>query len=311
LDTEFSRFFEKQRGSLTRIAFHMVGNLEQAEDAVQDTWLKANARGVSGIRNRKAWLRKILSRNCLDLLRARSRHALRFADFAEELQYVERSDTPAPEANLVHSEAIESALAIVLNTLRPAERVAFVLHDLFNVPFADVATVLRKSQDASKQLSSRARKRIYGHVPGNGRLHCEDFAVVDAFLAAVKTGDFERLVGLLAPDIERTIDDPALNPEQERITRGAQDVAKQTLSNQKYIEHAVPLLIDGCPGLVVAPRGIIATAVLMEMNDARIASIHVITAHSTLLRLSIALPWRKCQAAAYEANPCLISQPTH
>ena len=267
--------FERARSQLRGLAFRMLGSLDEADDAVQETWLRASRAGASGVENAAGWLTTILGRVCLDALRARRRRSDEVSDGAElELAVPDDARGPEDEAELVDSVGL--ALLVVLDRLGPAERVAFVLHDLFGVPFDEIASIVERSPAAAKKLASRARHR----VQGTAKVAAADLethrGVVDAFLAASRDGDLAGLLAVLAPDVVRRADRIAVGRGGEREMRGALAVAKETRTNAGLARFARAALVDGAVGAVVAPRGRLRFVLQLAIEGGRVASIDVI-----------------------------------
>ncbi|WP_051846187.1 sigma factor [Streptomyces sp. NRRL F-5053] len=255
---ELAARFEAQRAELTRLAHGMLGSLAEAEDAVQEAWFRLARHGGAGIANPAAWLRTVLSRICLDSLRARAARPeepsggpLPDDVWCDGAPGREGGRGPEDEAVLV--EAVGRALLVVLERLGPAERVAFVLHDLFAVPFEGIAPVVDRTPAAAKKLASRARARVRGTGPVPER--AGQRRLVEAFLAAAREGDLDGLLAVLAPDVVRR-SDPAAVPEGAALSaRGARKVAGETLVLARRSRFAAPALVNGGVGVVVAPRG--------------------------------------------------------
>ncbi|KUL44630.1 sigma-70 family RNA polymerase sigma factor [Streptomyces regalis] len=282
---ELARRFETHRGQLRAVAYRMVGSLDEAEDAVQETWLRLSRAGDDGIDHLAAWLTTVVSRICLDMLRSRA--ARREDPYGDEVPESGGGAVPEDEAVLVDSVGL--ALLVVLDRLGPAERVAFVLHDLFGVPFDQVARVVDRSLPTAKKLASRARHKVRGTpaVPGAELdLHRQ---VVEAFLAAAQGGDLGALLGLLAPDVVRRADPAALPPGVATELRGARAVAEGTVLMRGRARFAVPALVGGDVGLVVAPRGRLLHVVTATMRGGRISSYEVIADPARLCALDLAV----------------------
>jgi RNA polymerase sigma-70 factor (ECF subfamily) len=244
--------FDAHRSRLRAIAFRLLGSADEAEDAVQETWLRLNRTDFGGVENLGGWLTTVVSRVCLDMLRARKSRR-------EELAGPELSDVVAidaregdPEQEALLADRVGAALIVVLDTLGPAERLAFVLHDLFAVPFDDIGLVLGRSSDAAKQLASRARRRLEATTPTPLADPVRQHEVVRAFLAASRRGDFEALVGLLDPDVILTADAAAVEIGAAPEVEGARAVAAM-FSGRALA--AQPALIDGSVGIAWAPGG--------------------------------------------------------
>jgi RNA polymerase sigma factor (sigma-70 family) len=264
--------FEESRPRLHALAYRMLGSHAEADDAVQETWLRLRRNDPDQIENVGGLLTTVVGRVCLDRLRARR---ARPEDPVEDLAANGAPDTdpttdPVDEALL--AESVGAALMVVLDRLGPAERVAFVLHDVFGVPFDDVAEILGRSPDASRQLASRARRRLQGSTP-DGRLDLvRQRDVVDAFLRAARGGEFEALMQLLDPDVVLLPDAAAVAMGSLRETRGAEAVATVLSGGAR---GAVLALIDGVAGFVWAPGGQIRGVVRFTVRDGRVVAIDV------------------------------------
>ncbi|MEB3366869.1 sigma-70 family RNA polymerase sigma factor [Saccharopolyspora mangrovi] len=277
-DSEFlARQFEQHRRRLKAVALRMLGSHAEAEDAVQEAWMRVDRAGADEVANLGGWLTTIVGRVCLDMLRARRS---RPEHPAEDLP--ERGEGRTPEAEAVMADSVGLALFVVLDALDPAERLAFVLHDMFAVPFDDIAPIVGRSSAATRQLASRARRR----VRSSGRPEPDLVAqreVVDAFLRAAREGDFEGLVAVLDPDVvlradQRAVDTaararkagaPALTAE----SRGAELVAEAFQGGAKL---ARPALVADAIGAAYAPRGKAHSVFVMTIRGGRIAEIEVI-----------------------------------
>ncbi|SFS35739.1 sigma-70 family RNA polymerase sigma factor [Saccharopolyspora flava] len=286
-DNEFlARKFEQHRARLKAVALRMLGNHAEAEDAVQEAWLRVDRAGADDVDNLGGWLTTIVGRICLDVLRARRSHP---EQPAEELP--ERSEGPTPETEAVMADSVGLALFVVLDALEPAERLAFVLHDMFAVPFDDIAAIVGRSPAATRQLASRARRR----VRSSGRPEPDLLAqreVVDAFLRAAREGDFEGLLQVLDPDVVLRADDRAVElaararkagaPDLAAEARGANSVAGVFRGGAKL---ARPALIADAIGAAYAPRGKAHSAFLLTIRDGRITEIEVVADRDHLAEL--------------------------
>jgi RNA polymerase sigma factor (sigma-70 family) len=235
--------FEANRPQLRAVAYRMLGSTSEADDAVQEAWLRLN-RSHEGIENLGGWLTTVVARIALDMLR--SRNARREEPLGVHVPEPIVGDGPEQQALLADSVGL--ALLVVLETLDPAERLAFVLHDMFAVPFDQIADIVDRSPAAARQLASRARRRVRGAVPEPDADLSAQRAVVDAFLAAARDGDFDALVAVLHPDVLIRVDRGALSRE----TRGAEEVARQAVTFNRLAPLARPALVNGAPGFVVA-----------------------------------------------------------
>ncbi|MGZ8637059.1 MAG: sigma-70 family RNA polymerase sigma factor [Actinomycetota bacterium] len=244
--------FEEHRTHLRAVAYRMLGTTTEADDALQEAWVHLNRSDASGVENLGGWLTTIVARVCVDMLRSRtSRREEPFgADVPE--QVAGRQGGVDPEEEMLLADSVGPALLVVLETLAPAERLAFVLHDLFAVPFDEIAPIVGRSPAAARQLASRARRRVQGatEVPDADRTKQRE--IVDAFLAASRGGDFDALLAVLDPDVVLRADDAAVLAGASREVRGAAPVA-QTFSGRARAPR--PALVDGVPGLVWAQRG--------------------------------------------------------
>ena len=267
----FAERFEEHRPRLRRLAQRMLGSTAEADDIVQEVWLRASAAGADNVENVGGWLTTIASRACLNVLRSRSAHGEIPLD--DGTDPVIEADGPAadPLDQTQHADAIGAALTVVHERLSPAERVAFVLHDSFDVPFEQIADLLERSPEAARQLASRARRRVRSADVAGARPARERRAVVEAFFAAARAGDFDQLVSLLSPEIELRIDQGL---SATAIVRGDAAVAGRALM------FAIPgavldaVLVDGLPGVVVTVGGQAVSVMAFDLgDDGRIAAI--------------------------------------
>ncbi|WP_226344069.1 sigma-70 family RNA polymerase sigma factor [Agilicoccus flavus] len=259
--------FEEQRGRLEGVAVRMLGSRADAQDALQEAWLRLSRQDPDGIDNLAGWLTTVVGRVCIDVLRSRrSRSATPF-DELPELVVVE-GEAQAPEDEAVLAESVGLAMLVVLQTLTPAERLAFVLHDVFAVPFAEIGQILGRSSDATKMLASRARSKVRGtEPPGHGRA---ERAVVTAFLAAAREGDFEGLLAVLDPDVTLRID----TPRGSSVRLGATEVATVAERGARGGAMGRPAIVDGVPGVVFRSKDGRAFGVMgCTVVDGRIVAI--------------------------------------
>jgi RNA polymerase sigma-70 factor (ECF subfamily) len=281
---ELAERFEAERGRLRGLACRMLGSAAEADDAVQEAWLRLSR--ANGVDNVAAWLTTVVARVCLDVLRSRK---ARREDPVELLPEPAADADPAGEVEL--ADAVGRALLVVLDALGPAERIAFVLHDLFAVPFDRIAPVLDRTPVAAKKLASRARAR----VRGTSALPAADLArhrrVVDAFLAAARGGDLDELLAVLAPDVVRRADAAALPVGAPLEVRGARAMAQETQVFGKRAHFAETALVDGAVGVVVAPRGRLVLALAVTIEGNRVAGYDVIADPVRLASLRITCPW--------------------
>jgi RNA polymerase sigma-70 factor (ECF subfamily) len=285
-DTWLSEEFEANRAHLRSVAFRMLGSPEQADDAVQETWLRVQRAGAGDIDNIGGWLTTIVSRICLDELRART---ARREDPAGDRLPEPRSapDAPGtPEADALLADALGPALLIVLETLSPAERLAFVLHDMFGVPFEEIATIVGRSPAATRQLASRARRRVQGaQADGSPAIaNSQRHSIVEAFLAASREGKFSRLVELLDPDVVVRADPVAVTMGSTAMVRGSSAVAEMFSGRAAAARIAT---VDGRPGAVWTHRGTPQVVFEFSMSGARITAISLIADPAAISELEL------------------------
>ena len=246
--------FEEQRPHLRRVAYRMLGSLDESEDAIQEAWLRLSRADGKSIENLGGWLTTVVGRVCVDMLRARRSRRENSAEGWLPEPIVSLDDEADPEQEALLADSVGLALLVVLETLSPAERLAFVLHDMFAVPFDEIASILDRSPDAVRQLASRGRRRVRGARPEPDTDLDEQRRVADAFLQAARAGDFEGLVALLDPDVvvraDRSI--PKGAPLE---FRGAREVASRAFMFRTLAPYARPVLVNGAAGYLVAPQG--------------------------------------------------------
>jgi RNA polymerase sigma-70 factor (ECF subfamily) len=245
--------FEERRTRLRAVAYRMLGSLSEADDAVQEAWLRLNRSDADAIENLDAWLTTVVARVSLNMLRARKTRGEEPIDGQLPEPILDRADGMNPEHEALLADSVGLALLVVLENLAPAERLAFVLHDMFAVPFDEIAPIVDRSPEAARQLASRARRR----VQGENKVPDADLAtqrrVVDAFLAASREGDFERLVEVLDPDVVLRADFGAAG--ESRVVRGARAVAGQALFYSQLGLELRPVLVNGAVGMVTFRNG--------------------------------------------------------
>ncbi|MFE7328950.1 sigma-70 family RNA polymerase sigma factor [Streptomyces sp. NPDC057565] len=281
--------FEKDRARLRAVAYRMLGSVGEADDAVQETWLRLHRTDVSGVENLSGWLTTVTARVCLNMLRAReSRREDPLAALVPETG-VDQEDGRDPEEEALLADSVGLALLVVLDTLTPAERIAFVLHDLFAVPFDEIGPMIERSPTAARQLASRARRRVKGATPVPEADLARQRHVVDAFLAATRGGDFDALVRLLHPDVVLRAD-PAVVPTPEPIVvRGARTVAQGAMAAVGRARFTQPGLVNGAVGLIMAPLGRLALVLGFTVTADGITEIDVIADRGRLSQVDIAV----------------------
>ena len=281
-EKNLAQSFEADRAHLTRVAYRMLGSLAEAEDAVQEAWLRLGRADAGAVDNLRAWLTTVVARIALDMLRKR------------RSRREEPSDPQAPEpaAPDTHpdrerelADSVGLALLVVLEALEPAERIAFVLHDMFDLPFDDIAPVVGRSTIATRQLASRARRRVQG-APKENQIRAER-KLVDAFLLAAREGNFEALLTMLDPQVVMRGDEAAIRMGGPRQLSGAHAVAK---SFQGRAQEARFILADGAPAILVAPNGRLLLVLGVTFQGGKIAAIEAIADSERLARMQFALP---------------------
>jgi len=268
---ELAEQFEQHRDHLERVAYRRVGSHTDAEDAVQEGWLRLSRSDSEGIDNLGGWLTTVVARVCLDMLRRR-RELVGDEWLPEPVIALEEG----PEEQAVLADSVGVALLVVLETLTPPERLAFVLHDMFAVPFEEIATILDRTPAAARQLASRARRRVRGGTPLPDADIVEQRRIVEAFLAASQRGDFDALVEILAPDAVMRVRGGRLAPDE---AHGAEEIAGRVLARGSRFAHlGRPALVNGSIGVLVGPLEDPISVVAMSIDGGRIASIDVVVA---------------------------------
>ncbi|MEV7193383.1 sigma-70 family RNA polymerase sigma factor [Streptomyces sp. NPDC093510] len=305
--------FEEHRPRLNAVAYRMLGSLSESEDAVQEAWFRLSRTGTETgtsasagagegagadpgeVRNLGGWLTTVVGRICLDLLR--SRQSRREDSLDASLQtfgethvpdpVVTRVDAVDPEQEVLLADSVGLALLVVLETLAPAERLAFVLHDMFAVPFDEIAPVVERSAAATRQLASRARRRVQGSAPAAETDAAKQREVVEAWMAATRAGDFDALLELLDPDVVLRADSGELASGLSKVVRGASAVAGQAAMFARAAAHQHMVLVNGLPGLVALPGGEPASLGSFTVVDGRIVEINIIADRERLRHLHI------------------------
>jgi RNA polymerase sigma factor (sigma-70 family) len=269
--------FEENRGHLRAVAYRMLGSLNEADDAVQEAWLRLNRSDANEIENLGGWLTTVVARVCLDVLRSRAsrrEESLDTAGFAEPAAPSQHRVDPEQEALLADSVGL--ALLVVLDRLNPAERLAFVLHDLFDLSFDEIASILDRSPEATRQLASRARRRVRGTAVPPDAQPARQRELVGSFLAALRSGDVEALVAVLDPDLVVQADTTSAVGGTQREVRGARNWAAEAIDAARGARFAHPAMVDGTIGLVVAPKGRLFRVLRFSFAGNRIAAIDVV-----------------------------------
>ncbi|MQM24252.1 sigma-70 family RNA polymerase sigma factor [Glycomyces sp. NEAU-7082] len=279
--------FEEHRAHLRAVAYRMLGSLSEAEDAVQEAWIKAARADVSGVENLRGWLTTVVSRVCLDLLRSRKS---RREDPLDErpvepaVRLLRRSD---PEAELVMADSVGLALLVVMEALSPVERLAFVLHDLFAVPFADIAPIVDRSPETTQRIASRARRRVRDQGEADAGDRLRRFRAVDAFMQAARDGEFATLLSMLDPEATYRPDEAARLLGAGTEMFGARAIA-EAFSGAGQWTQAV--LLNGDVGVVLAPRGKLRLVLTVSFKGDRIAAIEAFAEPERLAAVELRLP---------------------
>ena len=285
--------FEDNRARLRAMAYRMLGSHGDADDAVQESWLHVSGAGADGVANLNGWFTTITARVCLDMLRSRkSRREVPAGDAGLDAVAVgAAASAGGPEQEAVLADSVGLALLVVLDRLAPAERVAFVLHDMFGVPFGEIAEITGRSPDAARQLASRARRRVRDPAsPAAGAERARQRAVAEAFLAASRAGDLTGLLAVLDPDVMLHADAAAVPPGYPDTLRGAAAVANGARFSANRSRYSDIALVNGVPGIVYAPHGRVAIVLAFTFSGDRIRGIEVIADPARLagLELSVA-----------------------
>jgi RNA polymerase sigma factor (sigma-70 family) len=287
--------FEAHRAHLRAVAYRMLGSASEADDAVQESWIRLGRTDVSRVENLRAWLTTVVARVCLDMLRTRtSRREDSLDEHVERAEHAVHVPDPViaradanPETDAMIADSVGLALLVVLETLEPAERLAFVLHDVFGMPFDEIAPIVDRSVEAARQLASRARRRVQGQAPTSDTDLREQRRVVDAFLAAAREGDFERLVAVLDPDIVLRADGGAAKG-MSRFVRGAQQVAAQAATFSKMGLSSQVILVNGNIGVMSRlPDGRLFSVAGLTVAGGKIVEMDILADPDRLARLDL------------------------
>ena len=265
--------FEKQRPRLRAVAYRMLGSMSEADDAIQDTWLRVSRADTAHVENFGAWLTTVLARVCLNALRSRTQRREQSIDFVMPDPILDRDSTGNPEHQALLADSVGIALLVVLETLTPAERLAFVLHDLFAVPFDEIGGMLERTPDAARQLASRARRRMRGRAPVPDQDMARQREVVDAFFAAARNGSFDALIAVLHPDVVFRAD--GLGPVRFTLS-GAETVARNARMFGSSSPDFLPVLVNGSAGVLVVEGGQLKSITGFTVVSGRIVAIDVL-----------------------------------
>ncbi len=286
--TWFAQQFEKNRAHLRGVAYRMLGSLSEADDAVQETWLRLSRTDAGNIENLSGWLTTVAARVCLDMLRSRTARAEESLE-TQVASVTNKPSTRDPEQEALLADSVGVALLVVLDRLNPAERLAFVLHDVFAVPFEEIAVILDRTPEAARQLASRARRRVQTKESYASANLSEQKKVVDAFLTALRSGDFEGLVAVLDPDVLVHIDETAGRPGAPREIRGARNWAQGAIAFSQMTRFAQAALVDGSVGIVFASDTRLSRVLRFTIANGKIVQADIIAEPARLRELDLAV----------------------
>jgi len=280
--------FEQERPQLRRIAYRLLGTVDEADDAVQEAWIRLSRTDDSAVENLGAWLTTVVSRVCLDMLRTRRSRREEFVGSWMPEPIVAIDEGPTPEEEALIADGVGLALYIVLETLAPAERLAFVLHDMFAMPFDEIAPIVGRTPEAARQLASRARRRVQGATPVPDVELAEQKRVVDAFLAAARKGDFDALLEMLDPEVTLRVDAGPGSPLAREPIVGAQEVLAEARRWSALAPYSRPAIVNGVAGAVVGrPDGTLFTVVALTVANGRINAIDFLVDPAKLARVKL------------------------
>jgi RNA polymerase sigma factor (sigma-70 family) len=279
--------FEEHRPHLRAVGYRILGSVTEADDAVQEAWLRLSRSDAREIENLGGWLTTVVARVCLNMLQSRKarREEPLGVHVPDPIVSEDAETDPVNQALLADSVGL--ALLVVLDTLEPAERLAFVLHDMFAVPFEEIATIVGRSPAAARQLASRARRRVQGRAPAPDPDLGRQREVVDAFLAAVREGDFDTLIEVLDPDVVLRADSGPVPPPASQEVHGAPAVAELALAFSQVAQFSRPALVNGTAGLVTAPRPDLVSVMGFTITDGKIVEIDILADTARLARLDL------------------------
>ena len=281
-----AEYFEEQRPHLRAVAYRMLGSLSEADDAVQDAWLRLTRSDRSEVENLRAWLTTVVARVALNMLRARRTRREQPLDMRVPDPIIDPADGTDPEHEALLADSVGLALLIVLETLTPPERLAFVLHDMFAVPFDEIAPIVERSPEATRQLASRARRRVRGAEPGpDVDLHAQ-WEVVDAFIAAARRGDFDALVAVLDPDVVLRSDGGRIAGLSQYVV-GAEAVAGQAMMWARVDLTRRRALVNGAAGMVVYREGEPFSICAVTVKNGRLAELDFLADPERIAQLDL------------------------
>jgi RNA polymerase sigma-70 factor (ECF subfamily) len=279
--------FEQHRAHLAAVAYRMLGSVPEAEDAVQEAWLRMDRADVTDVQNMRGWLTTVVARICLDMLRSRTARPEQPLDGTVAAARMATGEAVDPEQQALLADSVGAALLVILQRLSPAERLAFVLHDMFDLPFAEIAPIVGRSENTAAQLAARARRRVRGQTPDPATDLVRQRRLVDAFLTAARDGDFGSLLAALDTDVVLRVDATAAG--SATTIRGAQAVAANARAFSANARFAEPALVDGAIGIVVAPGGRLALVLRFGVVGDKITAIDIEADPNRLQRLELAV----------------------
>ncbi|WP_431901372.1 RNA polymerase sigma factor SigJ [Nonomuraea sp. bgisy101] len=279
--------FEEHRAHLQAVAYRMLGSVSEADDAVQEAWLRLDRADTSGVENLGAWLTTVVARVCLNVLRSREHRREESFEVRMPDPIISPESGIDPEHEALLADSVGLALLVVLETLSPAERLAFVLHDMFAVPFEEIASMTERSPAAARQLASRARRRVQGQAPAPDPDLARQRDVVNAFFAAARDGDFDALVAVLDPDVVLRSDGGVVRASQTVVLNGARTVAEQAVGFGRLSPFARPALINGAAGVVVAADGRPLSVMAFTVAGGKVVAIDVLADPERLRELDL------------------------
>ena len=279
--------FEQHRAHLAAVAYRMLGSVPEAEDAVQEAWLRMDRADVTDVQNMRGWLTTVVARICLDMLRSRTARPEQPLDGTVATARMATREAVDPEQQALLADSVGAALLVILQRLSPAERLAFVLHDMFDLPFAEIAPIVGRSENTAAQLAARARRRVRGQTPDPATDLVRQRRLVDAFLTAARDGDFGSLLAALDTDVVLRVDATATG--SATTIRGAQAVAANARAFSANARFAEPALVDGAVGIVVAPGGRLALVLRFGVVGDKITAIDIEADPNRLQRLELAV----------------------
>ena len=288
-DEQLAERFEDHRTRLRAVAFRMLGSVSEADDAVQEAWLRLSRADAGSVENLPAWLTTVVARVCLNMLRARQRRREEPFDVHVPDPIVSPESGLDPEHEALLTDSVGLALMVVLESLASAERLAFVLHDMFAVPFEEIAPMIERSPAAARQLASRARRRVQEQAPSPDPDLARQREVVDAFFAASRNGDFDALVAVLDPDVVLRSDGGLARPRQTLVIRGARAVTDQAILSGRLSPFVRPALINGAAGVVVAANGRALFVMAFSVIGGKVVAIDVLADPERLRHIDLSV----------------------